>query len=540
MRKYIGPCLLAGACLSAGAAAAQERPNIILIMADDMGYADLGCYGSEISTPNLDGLAFQGLRLTQFYNTARSCPTRASLLTGLNPHQAGIGWMVDRNLGYEGYAGDLNPQSVTLAQVLKTAGYHTYMSGKWHVVFGANARHKSEDKSNWPLQRGFDRFFGIVGGAAHYWKPVNISLDNEKYPHKPYFLTDMIGDYAAQFLDEHKAKETTDPFFLYLTFNAPHWPLHAREETIQRYVKFYEERGWDALREARYRKMVELGLIDPQWELTPRDSEAPAWDSLSAARKKDMARRMATYAAQIEEMDRAIGKVLKTLQQNRQDQNTLILFLSDNGACAEFISNGPERSTESIGRADSWESVRLPWANVSVTPFRLYKHWMHEGGISTPLIVNWDRLAGPKGRLDSTPASLIDIMATFVDLSGATYPGAPVPPMEGKSLVPVFKGGSLEERYIFLEHEANRMARKGKWKIVEKASIFWPFNKAWELYDMEADRTELHNLAAQHPHIVAEMAAAWDHWAQTHKVLPLDGREHGVRTRNTLFHFPQE
>ena len=529
---------LAATMVAAPACAQQsERPNIVLILVDDMGYSDLGCYGSEISTPNLDQLAENGLRMTQFYNTARSCPTRASLLTGLTPHQAGVGWMVDRNLGYEGYVGNLTENSITLPEVLKTVGYDTYMSGKWHVVSSKNAKHGSQDKSQWPRQRGFDRFFGIVGGAAHYWKPVNISLDNEKYPGEPYFVTDMIGDYACSFLNEHKAKQNDHPFFLYLAYNAPHWPLHARPETIDRYMDYYEC-GWDEARARRYEKMKQLGIIDPRWELTPRDSSAVPWDSLNSTKKAEMVKRMATYAAMVDEMDQSVGKVLATLKENGQDKNTLIMFLADNGACAEYITNGPDRSVEAIGTANSYESYRLPWANVSVTPFRLYKHWMHEGGISTPFIVNWDGLKNP-GRLDHTPATLIDIMATFVDVSGATYPGAPVPAMEGKSLLPIFKGGTLEERYIFLEHEANRMARKGKWKLVEKASYDYPFVKKWELYDMEADRTEMHNLADQYPEIVKEMGDQWQHWAETHKVLPLDGRIHGERIKNPIFNFPK-
>lgn len=519
------------------------KPNIVLILVDDMGYSDLGCFGSEIHTPNLDALAKSGLRLTQFYNTGRSCPTRASLLTGLVPQQAGVGWMVDCDLGYEGYVGNLTQNSITLPELLRTAGYSTYMSGKWHVTSKRLQGPKSPDRSSWPMQRGFDRYFGLIAGASNYWHAKSLFDGNRPYADSVYFLTDMIGDHAVRFIRDHEVQKPQTPFFLYVAFNAPHWPLQAREKTIRKYADRYRC-GWDKLRQERYSRMIRMGLVDPAWELTPRDSSAVAWSTLGEAKKCDMERRMVTYAAQVDEMDQQVGHIVAALKKSGCYDNTVVIFLSDNGACAEHISSGEDKSVEGIGSEQSWESYRLPWANASNTPFRLYKHWMHEGGISAPFIVHWSDGIKSKGALNATPATLIDIMATFVELSGATYPaqrdGHVVPPMEGMSLLPVFQGGTLPERYIFLEHEANRMARKGQWKIVERASYTYPFVKKWELYDMQADRSEMHNLADRYPQRVAEMAAAWDHWAETHMVLPLDGREHGMRIKHPIFDFPSK
>jgi arylsulfatase A-like enzyme len=515
-----------------------ERPNIILIMADDMGFSDIGCYGGEVHTPHLDRLAGNGLRLTQFYNGARCCPTRASLLTGLAPHQAGMGWMTIRDLGHPGYAGELNNSCVTLAEVLKDAGYATYMSGKWHLTWDTDA-HQEGDKDSWPLQRGFDRFFGTILGAGNFYTPVSLASDNEIIePGTGFFYTDAIVDHAIQFLGDHLSQKS-DPFFLYMAFTAPHWPLHARDSTIGKYMDQYRM-GWDAIREQRFENMKQMGLIKPGWELTQRDPEAPAWDELDEEKQYDMTRRMAAYAAQIDEMDSNIGRLVSFLKENRSLQNTVILFLADNGGCAEFISSGSDTSTEAIGQPESFESYRLPWANASNTPFRLYKHWTHEGGISTPLIIHWPEGITDSGTLIDAPAQINDIMPTLVDIGNGSYPlqrdGHDIHPIEGKSLYPLLRGESMEERTLFWEHEANRAARRGEWKLVSQAGFEYPFIRDWELYNMSSDRTETKDLASEYPEIVKELSGLWEQWATTHRVYPLDGREWGERLEDPVIY----
>jgi arylsulfatase len=516
------------------------KPNIMVVLVDDMGYSDIGCYGGEINTPNIDKLAKTGLRYTQFYNGARSCPTRASLITGLFPHDAGIGWMTDRNLGYDGYVGDLSDQCTTIPEVLKPVGYSTYMAGKWHVVRVQDAK-QDGNKKNWPLQRGFDKFFGTIEGAGNYWNPHTLKMGNDSIPaEKSFFYTDKIADYSIDCLNQHAKEKKNDPFFMYVAFTAPHWPLQARPKTIKKYENRYKG-GWDNLREERYQRMIKLGIISPNWKLSPRDTGSKSWESLSAQEKKLSQKRMAIYAAMVDEIDQALGRIVAILKKNKQLDNTLILFLSDNGACAENISQG-DKSIEALGTNKSFESYRLPWANASNTPFRLFKHWMHEGGISTPLIAHWGNGIKQQGELRKQPFYLIDIMATCVQLSGATYPALrnekPIPLMEGLSLTTSFDNSPQTERYMFWEHEANCAARKGKWKIVRKASYTYPFETNWQLYDMEADRTEQNDVAANYPEMVTQMAAAWTNWATTHKVFPLDGRIHDTRIKNPIFNFP--
>lgn len=518
-------------------------PNIILIMADDMGYSDIGCYGGEISTPNLDNLAENGLRYEQFYNGARCCPTRASLLTGLIPHQAGMGWMTIRDLGHEGYSGDLNNQCLTIAEVLESSGYSSYISGKWHLTLDA---HASADgpKNSWPLQRGFERFFGTILGAGSFYTPETLVRDNEPVePGEGFFYTDAIGDAASEFIQEHLDKKEEDsPFFLYVAFTAPHWPLHARDSIIVRYMDMYTV-GWDEIRSSRLATMRDMGILKPEWDLTERDPSAKPWAELDPDQKNDMVKRMAVYASQITEMDHNIGKIINVLKMNGQLDNTLIVFLADNGGCAEFISTGENKTTESIGKPESYESYRLPWANASNTPFRRYKHWTHEGGISSPLIVHWPAGLTTKGLHKNDPAQIIDIMPTFIEVAGASYPeeyeGNSIHSLDGISLVPSFHGNLLEERMIFWEHEANRAVRKGKWKLVSAASLEYPFINDWELYDMEADRTETKNLAGEHTEIVKELSEAWEEWAKTHMVYPLDGREWDARVENPVFQSPE-
>ncbi len=536
---------------------AVDRPNILLIMADDMGFSDIGCYGSEISTPNLDQLANGGLRFTQFYNTARCCPTRASLLSGLYPHQAGVGWMMtDNNL--EGYRGELNRNCVTIAEALRPAGYRTYMTGKWHVTKHVRPTNEAE-KSNWPLQRGFDRFYGTIHGAGSFYDPNSLTRDNEplspfadkEYQPEQYYYTDAISDHAARFVQEHHDNHGEQPFFMYVAYTAAHWPMHALEKDIAKYRGKYAA-GYDAIRNARYQRMLDLGVINSastsNWPIPngSKEVEFLAWDI----------RNMEVYAAMIDNMDQGIGRIVNSLKATGQFENTLILFLQDNGGCAEPYGRnkaGEARGTQPTldrlsanylqpdmqpkqtrdgypvrtgkgvmaGGPDTYIGYGKAWATVSNTPFREYKHWTHEGGISTPLIAHWPAAIMRQGELEHQPGHLIDIMATAVDVSGAEYPqtahdGQSIKPMEGRSLRRAFDGLRIEREAIYWEHEGNRAVRVGDYKLVAKAP---PAD--WELYNIAADRSEQQDLASQQPQRVHDMAALWDAYAARANVLPL-------------------
>ena len=507
-------------------AKAAAPPNIVLIMADDMGYSDIGCYGGEIATPTLDALAEGGLRFKQFYNGARCCPTRAQLMTGLYAHQTGIGHMMS-DYGLPGYRGDLNTSCVTVAEVLKTAGYATLMTGKWHVTPNEDG---PGDKHNWPRQRGFDHFFGTIHGAGSFYDPVSLTLENE--PTKPentdFYYTNAIGDHAIRFIEATPAEQ---PLFLYMPFTAAHWPLHAPDEEIAKYKGRYDI-GWDKLREERYQRMIERGVIKPDWPLSPRDAAAPAWED--AENQEWFARRMEVYAAQVTIMDRNIGRVVDKLKELGRYENTLIFFLIDNGGCAEELRMGmashhvPKETLDGRpvhagndpkdmpGQPDDYQSYGLPWANASNTPFRYFKHWVHEGGISTPLIAHWPAGLTATGKWTEEPSHLIDIMATCADVGGASYPsehnGHAITPLEGKTLAPLFKGDArVSHDAIYWEHEGNRAIRQGKWKLVSKWSQ--PEDGRWELYDIDADRSELRDLSAEMPEKLEEMAAKWQAWA---------------------------
>ncbi|MCF3109188.1 arylsulfatase [Niabella sp. CC-SYL272] len=521
--------LLLGVSVFAGA---QVKPNILLIMADDMGYSDIGAYGGEIKTPHLDQLAKEGIRYRQFYNAARCCPTRASLLTGLYPHQAGMGWMAAADLGTgPAYQDNLNNECVTIAEVLKTAGYSTYMTGKWHVTNERKIDGAVTD--SWPRQRGFDRYFGIIPGGANYFTPMLYS-DNRKYKAPDHFyLTNAISDTSVRFLNDHFRGEKKAPFFMYVAYTAPHWPLHALKERIDKYRETYKK-GWDAIRAERFKKQKEIGLFPASAVCTPRDATVSAWDRLTDKEQEEMSMRMAIYAAQIDIMDEGIGKIMQTLKENNALDNTLIFFLSDNGACAEFISSGESKAVD--GTAETFESYRLPWANVSSTPFQQYKHFTHEGGIATPLIVHWPE--GINARLNDQFVSgyghITDIMATCVAVSGARYPsvfrGHKIHPMEGKSLLPHFSGQSNNRGRIYWEHEANIALRNGKWKLVAKTPEGAAFSMdSLQLYDMEADPTEMNNLGRTDPRRVTAMYADWEAWARKIGAFPLDTREYNVR-----------
>lgn len=506
---------------SSVAAPAEQPPNILLIMADDMGFSDLGCYGSTIATPNLDALAKNGIRYKQFYNAARCCPTRAALLTGLYPHQTGVGWMTAADLGSKGYHGDLNEECRTIAECLKEAGYSTYLSGKWHV---------SREKSSWPLQRGFDRFYGMIGGGASYWAP-QLTLDNKAVqPGEDYYLTEGITKYANEFLDEHFENSPDKPFFLYLAHYAPHLPLHARPEDIAKYRGKFNK-GWDVLREEKYQRMLEMGVIDSSFKLSSDQGHSRDWDKLSAEDQEAMDLRMAIYAAQIDSMDRGIGEVVATLKENKAFANTLILFLSDNGADQTFTGRD-NKDIATYGTDASKLGYGPSWANYSNTPFRLFKMWAHEGGISSPLIAHWPEGIQPQPEINNQLGHVTDLLPTFLELAGVAYQpkeGKEFPALVGQSLVPTFSGGSYERDPILWEHKGNRALRKGKWKLVADG-----IKGDWELYDIEADRSETNNLAATHPEIVSAMAAQWDEIAEATHVYPLDGRSWGEKIKNPL------
>jgi len=485
----------------------HSRPNIVLIMADDMGFSDIGCYGGEINTPNLDHLAAGGLRFTQFYNAARCCPTRASLLTGLYPHQAGIGHMVD-NKGHPAYQGYLNDRCVTIAEAIKPAGYRTMMAGKWHV---------GENRPHWPTDRGFDKYLGLVSGGSNYWlldQGRQMARDDEPFTPEGdgFYMTDAFTDTAVSFLTEHGRSDK--PFFLYVAYTSPHWPLHAWPQDIAKYRGKYID-GWDALRQRRHRRMIELGIVDARWPLTPRDTSAPAWADVKDKQAHDL--KMAVYAAQIDRMDQCIGRIMETIRNLGAESNTLVLFLSDNGGCAEQVNRGQPGVPP--GPRESFLSYGLPWANASNTPFRRYKHWVHEGGIATPLIAYWPTVIKKGGALTHQPGHLIDIMATCLDVAGAEYPtehdGRKLTPLEGKSLLPIFKGRHRPGHdAIYWEHEGNRAVRAGKWKLVAAHS------QDWELYDLENDRTELNNLAPKYPQNVDKLRAMYERWAERCGILP--------------------
>lgn len=513
---------------------AQQKPNIVVIMADDMGFSDVGCYGSEIETPNIDKLADNGIRLKQFYNTGRCCPTRASLLTGLYAHNTGMGYMTGYDQKVPGYQGDLNDKSITIAEALKPAGYTSYVSGKWHVT--SNIKPQGSQK-NWPLQRGFDGYFGILQGSGSYFTPKTLTTGNKLIEAgNGFYLTDAISDSASAFIRNQQNKK---PFFLYVAYTAPHWPLHAKPEDIQKYMKVYEQ-GWDKLREQRYKKQLQLGIIDKSVKLSSRDDSVPAWNDIPENKKALWIKRMAVYAAQIDCMDQGIGQITKTLKERGLSDNTMIIFMADNGGCAELVSR-KKITLDQLGTDEGFESYRTNWANLSNTPFRLYKTRVHEGGIHTPFIVSWPSYINQKGTIvDNSPAHVIDLMPTFLEAAGANYPsefkGQKLNPLNGMSLLSLFKGQKLPERTLYWEHEGNRAIRMKNWKMVSKGSETAPYIGSWELYNLASDKTELNDLASQNPEKVKELEAMWNKWANANNVFPINGTNMGKRGKM----FPRE
>ena len=524
---------------------ADDRPNIVLIMADDMGYSDIGCFGSEIRTPALDRLAENGATFTQFYNGARCCPTRASLLSGLYAHQAGMGGM-EPDWKEPGYRGNINRECVTLAEALKANGYATYMTGKWHVTNTTRAR-TLEEKHNWPRQRGFDRYFGTIAGGGSYYAPHSLTLDNEDISQQAkddesFYYTDAISDHTVRFINEHCERDKRTPFFHYVSYTAPHWPLHALREDRAKYKGMYDD-GWDALRERRFKRMRELGLLDPNWKLSPRSIPTP-WTELPKLELPKqfeqikvvnndnvhafMSMKMEIYAAQIDRMDQGIGRIVKSLQANGILDNTLVVFLADNGGCAEYsiygglVAKKDHNTFEENGGPLSFDSYGAGWACASNTPFRYYKHYIHEGGISTPLIVHWPARAKADGVYRRQVGHIIDIMPTLLEAAGGTYPteldGHTIRPMEGKSLLPAIVGNDpIPRDYLCWEHHGNRAIRMGDWKLVAKGET-----APWELYNIPADRTETQDLVGEKPELVEQMNDLWWAWAKRCNVLPMN------------------
>lgn len=527
--------LITGGLAFGAMAFAQEKPNIIVILADDLGFSDLGCYGGEVRTPVLDKMARQGVRMTQMYNSARSCPSRANLLTGLYPHQTGLGHMdATRPAWPKGYAGfRSNSDNVTIAEVLKGAGYFTAMSGKWHLGKTAN-----------PIQRGFQEYYGLLGGFNSFWNPdVYTRLPKDRAPRQykegEFYATNVITDYAIDFINQ--AHQEEKPLFLYLAYNAAHFPLHAPKEVTDKYMKTYLQ-GWDKIRDQRWKRIVKMGLLQGKSELSPRgvvpeslfEDEThplPAWDSLTKEQQTDLARRMAIYAAMIDIMDANIGRVLDTLQKNGELDNTFIMFMSDNGACAEWHEFGFDKQTgteyhthvgaelDQMGLPGTYHHYGTGWANVCCTPFTLYKHYAHEGGISTPCIIQWGKQIKHKGSIDHQPAQFSDIMATCIELAGTKYPkeyeGRKIIPTPGVSILPIVRGEEMPDRFIYAEHEGNRMVRKGDWKLVSANFR----GDEWELYNIKEDRTEQHNLIKEYPEMARELENAYFEWADRSDVL---------------------
>ena len=508
--------------------AGKKQPDIIVIMADDAGFSDFGCYGGEIETPALDKLASNGLRFSQFYNTGRCCPSRAALLSGVYQHQAGMGHMT-KDRGIPSYSGTILPHVPTLAERLRKGGYRTMMTGKWHLG--------TELKQS-PVARGFDRFYGTRNFIDSYFtvlKHCQVFLDdkevlpgtetpvNHLHPNQEWYTTDDFTDYALHFMDESFKRHAEKPLFLYLAYNAPHFPLHAREEDTKKYRGRFRDVGWDKLRRQRYERMVKLGLIKKEWALSPLD--VSKWETYDAKQRDELDFKMALYSAIIDRMDQNIGRIVEKLEEAGRLDNTLIMFMVDNGVPGTgvhdwrglFAKNGrhPETRVDNYaewGRRGGWSSSSgRGWANLSNSPFRMYKRYTHEGGVATPLIVHWPAGVKAKGTLRHAPSHLIDIAPTCLAAAGLKGKG-----IEGESLLPVFAQDQKKERTLFWEHEGNRAVRKGDYKLVAM------HNTPWELYDMSKDRSELKDLASAMPKKTAELRSAWEAWAKRVGAMPWD------------------
>jgi len=508
MKSHINFYLSIACLFVLGTGYSQNKPNVIVILADDLGYSDIGCYGSEIPTPNLDKLAQHGVRFTNFYNTARCCPTRASLLTGLYSHQAGVGHMTkDLGVDHLSYRGQLTDKNVTIGEVMKGAGYFTAISGKWHVGLEHGAV---------PWKRGFDRSLVSPAGGFYYATEKSklflngeeLKNDSEKLP-KNWYTPDLYTDFGLKFIDDAVAEKK--PFMLYLAHNAPHFPLQAPQEDIAKFKGKYLK-GWEKLKQERYERQIKLGLIDPSWKLPPINPNVPKWESLTQEEKERYDNMMAIYAAVITRLDKSVGDLVEGLKKRGLYENTVILFVSDNGGNAEpgiegkFEGNVP-------GSVESSVYIGQGWAEAACTPFWAYKHHTHEGGVSSPGIISWPAgiPSSRNGKFEKQPAHIIDIMATLVDLGKASYPAKynnhTIIPYEGTSLLPAFTGKAIDRKNpIFWEHEGNRAIREGKWKLVAERS------EKWQLYDIEKDRTELVDLSSKFPEVAKSLEAKYDVW----------------------------
>ena len=500
--------------------------NVIVILADDLGYSDLGSFGGEIDTPNLDQLAETGTRMTSFYATPRCSPSRAALLTGRDPHSVGLG-VLTRDDRPHGYRGALDRDAPTLAERLKERGYRTALIGKWHL-----SSETTTPNETWPTRRGFDEFYGILPGCSSYYQPPLVSGERrvpEAHADPDYYITDDLSERARDFVA--RASGDDSPFFLYLAYTAPHWPLHARGADIAKYRERYRA-GWDTLRGQRHQRQVALGVSTVE-ELPPRDAQVPAWEAVGEPDWQ--VERMATYAAQVEGMDRGIGRLLDQLERSGVRENTMVLFLSDNGGCAEELPHRPERPfldedscprTTRLGEPvevgnipriapgpeRGFASYGQGWANLSNTPFRLYKRWVHEGGVASPFIVSWPA-AVPAGRVEPDPAHLVDLTPTVLDAVGAGAASS------GRSLLSRWRrdpvpDGRAEPRVLCWEHIGNAAVRRGPWKLVRECG------GPWELYDIVADRGETRDLSAREPALVSELEGVWEQWAQDNGVIP--------------------
>lgn len=487
-------------------------PNIILILADDLGYSDIGCYGSEIKTPNLDGLAKQGLRFTNFYNNGRCCPSRASLLTGMYAHKTGIGDM-DGDLKLPAYQGYLNDSCITIAEGLKTSGYKSYMVGKWHV---------GKKFPNLPIQRGFDKFYGTLSGGNNFNivknNPGQLYSDNDVVTEQTpkWFSTDAFTNRGISFLKDHEKKTPESPFFLFLSYKVPHWPLQALPEDIKKYENTYVV-GWDSIRKKRFNKQLQLGIIPKATKLSNRDTGSVEWQKFT--NKNEYALRMAVYAAMVDRMDQNIGRLLTYLKESKQEDNTIVIFLSDNGGSAEtYNSTKPNAVT---GTEDSHVSYYGAWANVSNTPYRLFKSWVHQGGIATPFIISWPAKIKQPGSISRFTGHINDILPTLLAASNTEYPktykGKPLKDLDGFNLLPVLSNSSLQSnRQLFFEHEGNKAILTNEWKLVASKA------KPWELYNLKDDKTEINNIALKHKNIVNHLSVIYDKWAKENQVLPWD------------------
>ena len=523
-----------------------EKPNIVLIMVDDMGYSDIGSYGGEIDTPNIDVLADQGVSFSQFYNASRCSPTRASLLTGLYPHKAQMGHLAGKKfMEIDGYRGSLDQEIEILPEVLRKNGYKNYMVGKWHLANYSdddlNITSNSE-LDNTPNKRGFDEFYGTLLGGNNYFSPKYLFRNNTAISAESddYYYTDVLSSQAVNFINDHAQRNKEQPFFIYAAYTAPHFPIQAPDESVKKYRERYQK-GWDEIRKQRFSRMMDLGIIKENWSLSERGEGIPAWED--AKHKTWEVEKMAVHAAMIDHVDKGVGSIISALEDVGELDNTLIIFLSDNGASAEVIPGvieseklklffeaitnkyGPA-SGEKVkagnnpdvmpGGAAVFQSIGPEWANVSNTPFQRYKSWVHEGGIATPLIVHWPRKVAARNGVIHEPGHVVDIMATILDAEGIEYKGSAkaMNNLDGVSLMPLLTGKKRERGPIFFEHEGNRAVRDGKWKLVA------PLDGAWELYDMDDDRTETNNLAAVHPEKAARMAKSYDDYASRSQVKP--------------------